>query len=150
MEPQSQITKITASNTTIRLEFEVPCDSVEAPIMYDISYTSLDHSCTGDQTNVTSWLECFPLRPCEITGLFSYWDYFIKVQESSENNVGVWSNEYKVTTFHSVYNQTRCSVYGLEEYWQYEVTIIAHTVRGNKQYKHPRYIRTKQSGTNHI
>ena len=46
----------------------------------------------------------------------------------------------------SVYNQTRCSVFGLEEYWQYEVTITAHTERGTKQYKHPRYIQTKQSG----
>ncbi|XP_052088467.1 uncharacterized protein LOC127725493 [Mytilus californianus] len=51
-EPQSQITKITTSNTTIRLEFEVPCVSVEAPITYEIAYTSLDH-CTGNQTNVT-------------------------------------------------------------------------------------------------
>ncbi|CAC5375531.1 unnamed protein product [Mytilus coruscus] len=291
-EPQSKISKITASNTTIRLDFEMPCDNVEAPISYNISYTSLDHSCTGDQTNVTDWTECFPFRPCEITGLFPYWDYFIKVQESAENNVGVWSNEYKVTTLHSVpekvrnirveniesdrltvcweqpcflnsdtvfynvtldedipyimisrsgsiletecanisdllpytnynisvtasnqygktypvvimeqtdiavpnqpsfgrvlehptmmtvewkppypypgptrytvkvrdtqnsetqycqtsvYKQTRCSVYGLEEYWEYEVTITAHTERGNKQYKHPHVIRTKQS-----
>ncbi|XP_052088427.1 uncharacterized protein LOC127725474 [Mytilus californianus] len=291
-EPQAQISKITASNTTIRLEFQVPCDNVEAPISYNIPYTSLDHSCTVNQTNVTEWWECFPLHPCEISGLFSYWDYFIKVQESVEDNVGVWSKEHKVTTLHSVpeevqnvrvgniesdsltvcweqpcflnsdtvfynvtldedtpyvniyrsgaipltecekiadllpytnytlsvtasnqygnsdpviimkqtdiavpnqpnfgrvleqttmltvewkppypypgptnytvkvrdreksetkdcqtsvYHQTRCSVYGLEEYWQYEVTIIAHTDRGNKQYKHPHYIRTKQS-----
>ncbi|CAC5413564.1 PTPRB [Mytilus coruscus] len=291
-EPQAQITKITASNTTIRIEIEVPCDSVELPFSYDISYTSLDHSCTGNQTNVTQWIKCFPLRPCEITGLFSYWDYFIQVLETVGDNVGVWGNEHKVTTLHyvpekvrnirveniesdrltvcweqpcflnsdtvfynvtldddtpyvnvyrsgsipetecenitdllpytnytisvassnqygntdpvvimkqtdiavpnqpsfgrvlehttmltvewkppypypgptrytvkvrdiensetkhcqtSVYNQTRCSVNGLEEYWQYEVTIMAHTDRGNKQYKHPHYIQTKQS-----
>ncbi|XP_071137871.1 tyrosine-protein phosphatase Lar-like [Mytilus edulis] len=290
-EPRSKISKITSSNTTITLEFEVPCDSREAPISYDIAYTSLNHSCSGDQTNVTSWWECFPLRPCKITGLFSYWDYFIKVQESVEHIVGEWSNEHKVSTLQSfpeevrnvraqniksdsmtvcwekpcflnsdrvfynvtlnddpyvnvyrfgailqtecqefadllpytnytisvtasnqfgkadpvgiikqtdiavpnqprfsgieehatmmtvewkppdpypgptsytvkvrdiensetkncqalVYNQTKCSVFGLEEYWQYEVTITAHTERGTKQYKHSRYIQTKQS-----
>ncbi|XP_071137869.1 receptor-type tyrosine-protein phosphatase eta-like [Mytilus edulis] len=101
-EPQSKISETTASNTTIRLELEVPCDSVEAPISYDVSYTSLDHSCTGNQTNVTKWIECFPWRSCEITGLFPYWDYFIKIQEAVENNVGVLSNEHKVTTLHSV------------------------------------------------
>ncbi|VDI22599.1 Hypothetical predicted protein [Mytilus galloprovincialis] len=100
-EPRSKISKITASNTTITLEFEVPCDSREAPISYDIAYTSLNHSCTGDQKNVTTWLECFPLRPCKITGLFPYWYYFITVQESVQHIVGEWSNEHKVTTLQS-------------------------------------------------
>ncbi|XP_076078308.1 receptor-type tyrosine-protein phosphatase eta-like isoform X1 [Mytilus galloprovincialis] len=106
-EPQSKISKTTASNTTIKLEFEVPCDSVDAPISYQISYIALDHSCTGDQTNDTQWWECFPLRRCEITGLFPYWDYFIKVQETVEDNVGVWSNELKITTLHSVPEEVR-------------------------------------------
>ncbi|XP_063404690.1 receptor-type tyrosine-protein phosphatase beta-like [Mytilus trossulus] len=106
-EPQSKISKSTAGNTTIKLEFEVPCDSVDAPISYQITYTSLNHTCTGGQTNVTSWWECFPLHPCEITGLYPYWDYFIKVQETVENNFGVWSNELKITTLHSVPEEVR-------------------------------------------
>ncbi|CAG2191685.1 unnamed protein product [Mytilus edulis] len=295
-EPQSKISKTTASNRTIKLEFEVPCDSMDAPISYNIAYTFLDHSCTADQTNVTQRWECFPLHLCEIIGLFPHWDYSIKLQESVVDNVGrlvvgVWSNDLKVATLHSVpeevrnvraqniksdsmtvcwekpcflnsdivfynvtlnddpyvnvyrfgailqtecqeiadllpytnytisvtasnqfgktdpvsiikqtdiavpnqprlsgieehatmmtvewkppdpypgptsytvkvrdiensetkncqtlvYNQTKCSVFGLEEYWQYEVTITAHTERGTKQYKHSRYIQTKQS-----
>ncbi|CAG2191687.1 PTPB [Mytilus edulis] len=252
-EPQSKISKATASNTTIRLELEVPCDSVGTPISYDVSCTSLDHSCTGNQTNVTNWIECFPWssfpqevrnvraeniksdslrvcweKPCflnsdtvfynvtlddypygnikrsgtiplteceEIADLLPYTNYTISVTAINQNGkadpVGIikqtdiavphqprfshieehatmmiveWKppnpytgpTNYTVTVRDiensetkdcktSVYNQTRCSVDGLEEYWQYEVTITAHTERGYTQYKHPHYIKTKQS-----
>jgi hypothetical protein len=98
-EPLSQIKDADQDYSSIRLEFEVPCEDIPVNIItYNISYTTLSQSCSENEFNTTRWKSCYFDWPCEITGLHSYQDYYIQVQETAAYKVGIWSEAFLVKT----------------------------------------------------
>ena len=98
-EPLSQIKDADQDYSSIRLEFEVPCEDIPVNIItYNISYTTLSQSCSENEFNTTRWKSCYFDWPCEITGLHSYQDYYIQVQETAAFKVGIWSEAFLVKT----------------------------------------------------
>lgn len=111
-EPLSQIKNADQGNSSIRLEFEIPCEDIPVSITYNISYTTLSQTCSENELNITRWKSCSFGDPCEITGLHSYQDYYIQVQETAENKVGIWSEAYLVKTL--PYSKCRHSLFALK------------------------------------
>lgn len=111
-EPLSQIKNADQGNSSIRLEFEIPCEDISVSITYNISYTTLSQTCSEHEFNITRWKSCYFGDPCEITGLYSYQDYYIQVQETAEDKVGIWSEAYLVKTL--PYSKCRHSLFAFK------------------------------------